>query len=268
VKRLAVVLVPWLALCSSTVRAVSGPGGEQALPCRPTIACTADLVAPGDLEIEVGYILRRFDNRALQHSTPVLLKLTLARFVQFQLGTNGGIFASGPVPASYLDDIVAGFKWHLHDQERRIPSLSFSTEVSLPTPAQPIELRTYDLLFTAYVTKDFGRLHADLNFGMNFWRVEQPLLLQPWIALALSTELPRHFTVMAEGYVFGDAAPIALRDSGLLVAVAFTPRSYLVFDLGGDVGLGVARQVSAFVGMTIVPLRLWTGRRLIAGRAL
>lgn len=257
-------LIVLLALSSSTARAVSGPAGEQALPCRPTIACTADFVPPGDLEIESGYLLRRLSDGTLQHSTPVLVKLTLARFVQLQLGTNGGIFASGPVPASYLDDIVAGFKWHLHDQDRRFPSLSFSTEVSLPTPAQPKILQTYDVLLTAYVTKDFGRLHADLNLGLNLWRADQPLLLQAWIALALSTELPRHFTIMAEGYAFTDAAPIAPRDTGLLVAVAFTPRSYVTFDVGGDVGLGATRQLSAFVGMTVIPLRLWTTRRLLA----
>lgn len=255
-----------LLLLSSTARAVSGPGDEHALPCRPTIACTADLVSPGALEIESGYIFRRFAEGALQHSTPVLVKLTVARWAQLQVGTNGGIFATQPLPASYLDDVVIGAKFHLHDQEPRFPSLSLSLEVSLPTPAQPPDVRSYDLLFTAYVTKDFGRLHADLNFGVNLWRVEQPLLLQAWIALAVSTELPRHFSIMAEGYAFTDASPLAPRDTGLLVAVAWSPRTYLTFDLGGDVGLGASRQLSAFVGMTVVPLRLWTSKRLIARR--
>ncbi len=250
-------LVAAIAAWSARALAVSGPDDEHALPCRPTIACTADLVSPGSLEIEAGYLFRRFVDGTLQHSTPLLLKLTLARFLQLQLGTNGAIFANGPVPAAYVDDFVVGTKWHLADQTAAFPSLSWSVELSIPTADQPAPLRTYDMLLTAYVTKDVGRLHADLNFGVNFWRVEQPLLVQAWVALALSTELPRHFGAMVEGYAFTDAAPIAPRDAGLLVAASWSPRTYLTFDLGVDVGLGAARQVSAFSGMTIVPLRLW-----------
>ena len=29
-----------------------GPGDTHSLPCRPTIACTAELVAPGAFEVE------------------------------------------------------------------------------------------------------------------------------------------------------------------------------------------------------------------------
>jgi hypothetical protein len=254
------LLAPLLVAAGGAAHAIGGPGDEKALPCRPTIACTADLVSPGALEIEVGYLLRRFPDGVLQHSTPLLVKLTLARFAQLQLATNGAIVASAPVPAAYLDDVVAGIKWHLVDQAPRFPSLSLSTELSIPTAAMPPELRTYDLLLTAYITKDVRWLHADLNLGVNLWRLEGPLLLQAWLALALSTELPRHFTVMAEGYAFTDAAPIAPRDAGLLIAVAWSPRPSLVFDVGGDVGLGGTRQVSAFAGMTVVPLRLWSRR--------
>jgi hypothetical protein len=36
------------------------------------------------------------------------------------------------------------------------------------------------------------------------------------------------------------------------------PRPWLVFDVGGDVGyFADARAYSSFVGMTIVPVRLW-----------
>ena len=248
-----------LLLQFGTAFAVEGPSDEHALPCRPTIACTADLVPPGDFEIEAGYLLRRFRDTTLQHSTPLLLKLTLATWVQLQVGSNGGIFASGPAPVKYLDDILVGLKLHLIDQEKRFPSLSFSAALSIPTPAQPEALRTYDLEMIAYVTKDISKLHADLNLGLNIWQLNAPLI-QIWAALALSVELPRHTCVMAEGYVFGDAGPIAPRDAGLLMAACWSPRSFVTFDAGVDVGLGAARLVSAFVGMTIIPIRFWHPR--------
>jgi hypothetical protein len=249
-----------LLLCAAPAFAVEGPGDEHTLPCRPTIACTADLVPPGDLEVEAGYLLRRFKNTTLQHSTPLLIKLSLTKWLQLQVGSNGGIFTSGPpAPARYLDDVLVGLKLHFIDQQPRFPSLSFSATVSIPTPAQPPALRSYDLEAIAYITKDIWKVHADLNLGLNVWQVSAPLI-QTWAALALSVELPRHTCVMAEGYLFGDAAPLAPRDTGLLVAACWSPRSYLTLDSGADIGLGAARQLSAFVGMTVIPVRFWHPR--------
>lgn len=135
---------------------------------------------------------------------------------------------------------------------------SWSVELSTPVGSAPGYFRTYDLLATSYLTKDFWWLHADLNLGLNFWRLEGPLLAQPWVALALSVEPVRHFTVMAENYFLADASPIAPRDGGLLLAVAFAARPWLVLDLGCDIGYFPSqRSVSGFVGMTILPVHLW-----------
>jgi hypothetical protein len=230
----------------------------KALPCRPTIACTADIVPPGSFELEAGYFFRKLRSPILQHSVPFLAKLTLAEWVQLQVGGNGPTFANSAVPARYVDDIVTGFKFHLTDQARYVPSLSWSIELSSPLAAAAGYIRTYDLLATLYFTKDFSWLHADFNVGFNLWRLDGPLLPQPWVALALSVELPAHFTVMAENYFFADASPVASRDGGLLLAVAFAARPWLVLDVGGDIGYFASqRSVSAFVGMTILPVDFW-----------
>jgi len=234
---------------------------RQALPCRPTIACTADIVPPGSFELETGYLFRKLNNSTGQHSVPFLAKLTLAEWVQWQIASNGLTFANAPVPTSYFDDIVTGFKFHLADQAQYVPSLSGSFELSIPLAAAPGYIRTYDLLTTLYATKDFSWLHADFNLGLNLWRLEGPVLIQSWAALALSVELPGHFTVMAENYFFTDASPIASKDGGLLLAVAFRLRQWLVFDVAGDVGYFPShRSVSALVGMTILPVTLWETR--------
>jgi hypothetical protein len=57
----------------------------SALPCRPTIACTADFVPPGVMELESGYIYRRLGSGANQSSIPFLLKRTVLEWVQLQI---------------------------------------------------------------------------------------------------------------------------------------------------------------------------------------
>ncbi|HEX8952465.1 MAG TPA: hypothetical protein VF945_11505, partial [Polyangia bacterium] len=242
----------------------------KALPCRPTIACTADLVPPGVVELEVGYLYRRLGSGADQQSLPFLLKLTLAEWLQLQVGSNGATFASQPAPARFFDDVTVGLKLHLGDQDARTPSLSLSATASLPTPAARGYVRSYDAFFIAYVTKDLGWLHADLNLGLNAWQLDTAPRAQPWAALALSTALPRGFGPMVELYYFADAAPIDPADGGLLVALSYQPRNWLVLDGGADVGLvRSTRAVSAFVGLTIIPMDAWdTGaeRRARAAR--
>ncbi len=256
----AVALVVLLALASPALAGPSWLDG-QALPCRPTIACTADFVPPGVIEIEAGYIARRLAPSAWQHSTPVLIKFTVAEWLQLQVGSNGGIFATAPVPAAYLDDLTVGAKLHLRNQGRLVPSLSFSATASVPLPAgQPSNLRTWDGLFTLYVTKDIGWLHADLNVGVNVWRLDGTPLPQAMVALALSAPLGRGFGIMLEGYDFTDAAPIDPADAGILAAISYQPRPWLVLDIGGDISLiPSTRSGSAFAGMTIIPVALWDG---------
>jgi hypothetical protein len=231
---------------------------DHALPCRPTIACTAEIVAPGTFEVEAGSLSRR--SRALgdSWSTPLLLKQTVTPELQLQLGENGFTLARGKVRALYLDDVAIGPKIVLHRQTEALPALSVSGSLSIPTAAGRGYLRTYDAFFTGYITKDFGPIHADWNIGMNLWRLETSTRPQEFTALALSANLVAPFGIMAEGYVFSDATPVATRDGGFLFALSHSPRNWLVFDVGADIGFfPTTRSLSAFVGMTIIPVVLW-----------
>jgi hypothetical protein len=250
-----ILAVAHLASCEA--RAEEPSDDTRTLPCRPTIACTADLVPPGAFELEVGTLFRRLGTTGRQWTFPFLAKLTMAEWFQLQVGSNGYTVSNGNVPAQYFDDAEIGGKVHLLDQSEFRPSLSFSATASVPTFQEDGYLRTYDALFTAYVTKDFGPLHADLNFGENVWRVQDPRP-QEFVALALSMNLPPPFGVMAESYYFTNAAPIALRDGGFLFAINHSPRPWLMFDFGGDVGMFPStRAYSVFVGMSVVPVLLW-----------
>jgi hypothetical protein len=251
-------LVAGALTCSPTARALEGADDTRALPCRPTIACTADLVQPGAFELESGVLFRKLGAGDRQWTFPVLAKLTLTNWVQAQLGGDGYTIAVGDVPTRYLDDITAGAKFHVLDQSAAIPSVSLSATASIPTFRGEGYLRTYDALFVAYVTKDFGPLHADLNLGENIWRLDGNPRPQHWVALAVSMNLPPPFGVMAEGYYFTSALPVATHDGGFLFAIDHSPRPWLVFDFGGDVGFFPStRAYSVFVGMTIVPVLLW-----------
>jgi hypothetical protein len=222
----------------------------RALPCRPTIACTADIVAPGIVEIEAGGQLKRAPD-ATTVSTPLLLKLTLADWGQLQVGSGGLLYRSG----FSFDAVSAGLKLHVQDQTDLAPSVSFSLAVGFPTAQQS---QGSAALLALYLTKDFGWLHADFNIGLNLLRPERDGHPQAWSALALSVALPHGFGPMAELYGFSNAAPLAARDAGVLLALAWQPAHWLVIDAGVDIALIEAtRQVNAFVGFTVTAFDFW-----------
>ncbi len=246
--------------------AVEAPDArDKALPCRPTIACTADIVPPGTLDVEMGALFRKLgptlgapNEGSRQWTFPFLLKLTLASWVQLQVGSNGYSEAVGATPENFFDDALVGLKFHLVDQTEWVPSISVSGEASIPTFMGEGYVRTFDALFTGYMTKDMGLLHADFNVGWNLWRLGASPLSQGLVALALSANLPPPFGVMAEAYYFSNAAPIAPRDGGFLFAFSHSPRSWLIFDVGADVGWFPSnRAYSLFVGASFIPVVFW-----------
>ena len=216
-------------------------------------------MSPGLFELETGMLFRHLDGRGRQWSLPFLAKLSLTRWAQLQVGSNGYTTEWNDVPARYFDNVAVGVKLHALDQGATVPSLAFSAALSIPTVGDQLGYTSaYDALFIAYVTKDFGPVHADLNLGLNGFALGGSTVTQEWVALALSASLPPPFGVMVESYYFSEASPAAAKDGGTLVALSLTPRPWLVFDFGGDVGyFPNKRDYSSFVGMTIVPLVLW-----------
>jgi hypothetical protein len=248
-----------LLLAAGPARAAGWPGDrDTAMPCRPTISCTAELASPGTLELEAGYIYRRLAGGTAERNTPFLLKLTVLPWLQVQVGSNGYTVSQGAAPARFFDNVIGALKFHVFDQKGLRPALALSGAVSLPTAAgQEGYVRYYDATFTGHLSKDFGRVHADLNGGLNVLRLEDHPLYQGFGALAVSMSLIAPFGVAAEGYLFTDAAPVASRDTGILFAITHSPRKWLVFDIGVDEGLAPARAYSVFTGVTVIPAVLW-----------
>jgi hypothetical protein len=253
-------------LAVSTAAAAEDSGEPmRVLPCRPTISCSADIVPPGALEIELGYAARHVRADGFFHLQPLLLKLTILRWLQVQLGTNGYVFTSGDVSRTlqYIDDVSIGLKVHFLDQTSVTPSLAASAALSIPTPYRNDTFPfAYDASFWLYASKDYGPLHVDLNGGLNVWQFDiDQRSLQPFVSLATAVALPLGFGAMAEGYWFDDGGPIALRDAGLLLAASYAPTPRVLFDAGIDWSFVPAtRTYTLFAGVTFIPARLWGGR--------
>jgi hypothetical protein len=243
--RLAMVV--WIALPSET------RADDQVLPCRPTITCTAELAAPGTLEVELGYQLRRADG-AFADATPVLIKLPVSHELEIQLGTNGYIHTD---EASYVDDVVAGVKFHAIDQTEQRPAFAVTASLSIPTVAQRGYVQNYDLALTGHASKDVGSLHLDFNIGLMIDQLEGPRAEQPWIALAATYAVTKTFAVALEPHYFADAAPLAPRDAGVIAAVELAARGWLVVDAAVDAIGWDQRSLTAIVGLSIAPVRLW-----------
>jgi hypothetical protein len=234
-------------------------GRDQAHPCRPTVSCTADIAAPGTLEIEVGeqYARSSAVGAPSELSFPVLLKQSIAKIVQIQAGSNGYTAIDTTPIARYLDNVYFGPKLHVHDQETVWPSLSLSAELSVPTFVATGYARGDDVFVTAYASKDVAFLHFDWNVGALLWHVDDAATTQAFTALAVSPALPSPWGAAVEGYVFSDASPWATRDGGVRLAASYAARPWLVLDVGGDAGIFPSTHAYAlFTGFTVIPVVL------------
>jgi hypothetical protein len=250
-----------ISVVGSSVPSASAADGpddrDHAKPCRPTITCTADITAPGEFEIEAGSAYAHGDALS-QWAFPFLLKLSVADWLQAQLGSNGYTLVRTDPHADFMDNIFVGPKFHLVDQGSIAPSLAFSAQVSVPTFAADGYVKSTDVFFVGYASKDLGPVHADWNAGLSVWRVAGGAIAQGYTSVVFSTTLPASFGAALEGYVFSDAAPAASRDGGLRGAATFSARPWLVIDAGGDAGLYPSvRGYTLFAGVTVIPVVFW-----------
>jgi hypothetical protein len=230
---------------------------EAARPCRPTVSCTADIVAPGASELEVGAFYARLAHQDRLWAYPVLLKQTFTPLLQLQVGSNGYTVIHGSPNVRHLDNVVLGPKLHFADQGSIMPSLALTTQVSLPVSEGGHDAG----LFIGHASKDFGPVHIDWNAGLDVWWGGSDggaAAAQPFTALAASATPVPPIGVALEGYAFANARPYSPRDGGVRTAITATPRPWLVFDFGGDLGwYPSTRDFSLFLGMTLVPVVFW-----------
>jgi hypothetical protein len=256
-----VVAVTAAALLAGTAGVARADGSATSddptvLPCRPTVTCTADLAAPGTLEVELGYQFRRSDG--VDTSTiPLLVKLPVTSWLELQLGDAGYTFVSG---TSYLDNITIGAKLHILDQTAARPSFAITATASAPGPVQAGYAHLTDALVTAQASKDLGRLHLDADVGVIALSLEENPKIQPWAAVAATYAVTHQVGIVVEPHAFASASPIAPQDYGAIAAVEVAVKSWLIVDGAIDVTLSTPQAIAALVGVSIAPVRLWGGR--------
>jgi hypothetical protein len=225
--------------------------------CRPTVSCTADLAPTGTLEVEIGYQLRRADGTGtVTQSTPILVKLPVASWLELQVGDNGYTVAP---KTSYVDNLIAGIKLHLADQTARWPSLAITAAASIPMPAQEGYTPITDVFLTAHASKDFGKLHVDANAGLYAWQVEGPVAYQPFAVAAGTYAVTEKLGIALEPHYFAYAQPVAPREFGVLAAAEYAARSWLVIDIAVERVFLDQGSVAALAGVSFAPVRLWGG---------
>lgn len=252
------------AAISVTVAAFPGTGSAQpaedesavlTLPCRPTIACTAEIVPGGTLEVETGYAHRRGDGVA--NTALGLAKYSVTDVLQLQLGTNNLVTAQTGGATQLLDGVYLGPKLVLHEQTAVTPTVAVSALAMLPTRSGPDAVtRTTDLYVWGYLSKDLLGLHADFNVGLDLLSIDSKPATQVVVALSVSRDLAHGVGAMAEGYTFEGGGSYAAHDAGLLMALSYAPAPRVMFDAGVDIALyRDARSLTAFAGVTFIPYR-------------
>lgn len=224
---------------------------DHAAPCRPTVSCTADLATPGTLETEIGYYAAK-GNASYVRTSPYLFKLTVTPLLQLQVGGNGATWTL-PSRALFFDNVDLGAKLHFADQTKYAPSVAVTALVGIPIESG------LQAFVTLHASKDFGPIHADVNLGVSEYSLDTKPVSQGFGAVALSTSIPRTpFGVVVEMYYFTDSPPAAPHDGGVRFALTTTPKPWLVFDAGGDIGFFPSvRSFSVFFGATFIPAVFW-----------
>ncbi len=250
----ALIVVP---MCSGVApRRADGVDENLLLACRPTLACTAEPRADRHCsELELGGQPRDPSGSALVTTIPFLFKLPVAHWLELQVSSNGFTYSS-PV-SRYVDNIFLGTKLHLADQATYRPALAITAAVGIPNPPQRGYVRVYDATLTGAASKDLAPLHFDFNLGVELFQIDASPTAQLFTALAATYPATKQLSVAFEPHYFAAASTFASRDVGVMGAVEYSVRTWLVFDAALDVTFLEPRAVTGLFGVSIAPVRIW-----------
>jgi len=228
----------------SRVQQDATSGDITAVPNRPTLASTAEMVQPGVFEVEYGLEAAHGHqniNGLLKWGAVKNLELWfLNNPIEKDAGTAG------------LGDSGAGFKFKLFPQKSASPTLSFLYVATIPT-ARQLGAGAMQHLAQLLVSKDFGKHHFDANEGVQF--VGRPgssgFDRHYFTALSYSHPLTKKWAYTAEIAGFSRANAANPATMTILVAPTYSPSSRLVFDGGAYVAAyGNLPRVTFFLGLT------------------
>jgi hypothetical protein len=131
-----------------------------AVPNRPTIATTAEMVQLGVFEVEYG-----FEAAKGHQNINGLLKWGMFKnlelwFLNNPIERDAGIAGRG--------DSGAGFKYKFISQKNDLPTTSILYVATVPTATAGVGAGAMGHSVQILLSKDFGKHHFDLNFGPQF----------------------------------------------------------------------------------------------------
>ena len=197
-----------------------------AVPNRPTVSSTAEIVQCGVLEIEYGAEVADGHQNINGLIKFGLLKSLELRFANNPFQRDAGVAGMG--------DSGAGVKYRVFSQRRLLPTFSILYAATFPTstgaPGIGAAGQGVDLL----LSKDFGKHHFDFNEGLRF-------LGRPHIegydrtyftAFDYGRPIAGKFGGTLEISGFSRANPATPSSMTILLSLTYTPKSRLVFDIG------------------------------------
>ena len=231
--------------------------GPPVTPFRPTVSSPAQLSAPGQLELEAGFLRANADDGG-RNTLPYLFKLAFSDQWGLLVGRDAYVSArddAGKPLRSIGDTFVELKRAFLVDKET---AFGIEFNAKLPTESNSVGSGKADFTLNTIFSKDFGNLHMDAN--ANLTRLGAPEAgtghNQLGLSAAFSTELAQHWGADAE--LSGTHRPGADNTAQLLVAATYSPTKRATFDIGIARGLNAASGNWSMFGGMVVPLaKLW-----------
>src|SRR5882672_4419958 len=153
---------------SQQVQPEPAPTEIVAVPNRPTIASTAEVVQSGVLELEYG-----FEGGDGHQNINGLVKFGLTKWFELRVANNpilrdSAVFGTG--------DSGAGFKLRMFSQNPAWrPTVTLLYAVTIPSANHGLGTQAYGHAIQILVSKDFGKHHFDWNEGIQLSGRPYPL---------------------------------------------------------------------------------------------
>jgi hypothetical protein len=251
-----------IAVALALPAALAAADPIQVNPNRPTFATPAQTTQRGVAELEVGVEHTAWRDDADLFFTPYLLKLGVLSGFELRLGGNGLLrqTADAHPAVSGFGDLSLGAQWRFLHQGPLGFDYAVQGDWKLPTGSASKGLGSgeADQTLMALASRDFGRVHADVNV-LETW-LGRPTIghdRQPAATVSVSGTMTARWSLTGEVYTIGRTSSAARIVSNLW-ALAFKVSPRLVLDGGADVGLShAAPRVSLFTGLTVGLARLY-----------
>jgi len=227
----------------------------SATPYRPSVSSPASLSAPGNIELEGGYLSTRPSDGARRDSALYLLKYAFSD--RFGLLLGGEAFVSdanatgerthGPGDTS----LTAKFRFPLGEGDT--PALGLEAGVKLPTAKRGLGSDERDYTINGILSVDPGDFHSDVNLNVTQLGAVEPRQGRELYGWAASVSHPLFGNAGWVAEFSGTTQHNVARTVQFLAGVSYNVSRKLVLDAGAARGLNSdSPRWQLFTGFTLL----------------